>query len=278
MSTARAVRLGLGLRKIRHGLGWSLEQASEEVGLAKSTISRYETAELVPAPGIVRSLLVAYGTVNKSELEPWIKLAREATRAEDDWWLIYRYVLPDHYLHYVALEADADEIRTGEPSLIPGILQTQEYAWQIMKTGPKDLSAEEMEQRVEARLQRQARLLTAEAPRLHAVIDESALRRPEADLCRKQCEHLREVAHLPTITLQIMPLSVGLYPGYGQVTLFTYDDLGQTFAATDTAIGDMVFHRPEDVAAFQEVFDRLATLALPASESLTRLEAIMSSL
>lgn len=258
---------------MREDRNLSLEQVSEEIAINKSTLSRYERGGSPVPPPMVRSILVAYDITDRDELRRWVKLARDAQ--EDEWWLIFKDVLPSQHLHYIELESEADSIETFESMLVPALLQTPDYIRQVMQTGANELTDEEIEQRVEARQRRQRRLTDDSRPRFHAIVDENALRRPiDSGLMHEQCAYLLEVADLPGVTLQVLPLSAGLHPGHGQLAILAYDDIEQSFAATETPIGDIVFHKEEEVRAFRDVFVGLTSRSLSTADSAARIEEI----
>ena len=144
---------------------------------------RFETGRSRPQPGNVRTLLELYG-VTGAERDGLIQLTREAR--QPGWWHSFCDVLPNPYAVYIGLEAGAASIRNFEPVVVPGLLQTEEYARATFRNGPRELDQDEVERRVEVRMARQKILGRDDRPRLWAVIDEAVIRRV-ADLDRGRC-------------------------------------------------------------------------------------------
>jgi hypothetical protein len=134
-----------------------------------------------------------------------LRLARKGRRR--GWWQPYSSMLSEAYTTYIGLEAEAAAVLTYQPLIVPGLLQTAEYAEAIMLASSAEIDAAEAEQRVSVRVERQ-RILTGDDPlRLWAVMDEAALRRPVGgpDVMRAQLDHLAEMAQSARVTLQVPP-------------------------------------------------------------------------
>jgi hypothetical protein len=141
-----------------------------------------------------------------------VSLAREAN--QPGWWFQYSDVLPQWFRAYVDLESAAALIRTYQGQFVPGLLQTEDYMRAVIHGAQLDESPEETKRRVALRMARQTLLTQADAPRLWAVVDEAALRRPVGGpkVMRAQLERLIEAAELPNITLQVLPFVAGAHP------------------------------------------------------------------
>lgn len=257
----------------------TLEQAAAEINLTKSTVSRMETAQASSRPAIVQALLIVYG-VTGSELRALIQLAKEAN--QPGWWRAYSDVLPSRHLDHIALETEASAISTFEPTLVPGLLQTADYARAVMQSGVNTLTEQEIERRVEARLTRQTRLASEAPPTLCAILDETALRRPVGDrvaVMRPQLDRLLELLELPNVTIQIVPLSAGAHPGInGSVTILEFPDpLDPSVAFLETIAGDLYLDKPADLRVCTKVFDALRTVALGPEESRATISASIDS-
>src|SRR5579859_2081871 len=150
--TLRARRLALELLRRREAAGLTREEAARQLEWSTSTIFRIETGRSRPQPGNVRVLLDLYG-VSGTERDGLIQLARDSRQA--GWWHSFRDVLPNPYEVYIGLEAGAEVIRNFEPIVVPGLLQTQDYARNALRSGPRELDQEEVERRLEVRMERQ---------------------------------------------------------------------------------------------------------------------------
>jgi transcriptional regulator with XRE-family HTH domain len=166
--TLRARRLALELLRRREAAGLTREEAARQLEWSTSTIFRIETGRSRPQPGNVRVLLELYG-VSGPERDGLIRLAREAR--QPGWWHSFRDVLPNPYEVFIGLEAGAASIRNFEPIVIPGLLQTEEYARQTLRNGPGELDRDDIERLVQVRMERQRILGREDRPRLWAVID-----------------------------------------------------------------------------------------------------------
>ena len=146
------------------------------------------------------------------------------------WWSRYVDVIPPWFRAYVDLESAAALIRTYEGQLVPGLLQTEDYTRAVLQGAHLDEPEEEVERRVALRMARQALLTRADGPRLWAVVDEAALRRPVGgrEVMRAQLERLVEATKLPNVTLQVLPFGAGAHPamvGAFSVLRFGDEDL-----------------------------------------------------
>ena len=137
------------LQRRREATGMSREEVARQLEWSTSTIFRIETGRSRPQPGNVRTLLELYG-VTGAERDGLIQLTRDAR--QPGWWHSFRDVLPNPYEVYIGLEAGAASIRNFEPSVVPGLLQTADYARETFRNGPIELDPERVERLVEVRL------------------------------------------------------------------------------------------------------------------------------
>src|SRR6266436_6660904 len=140
------------LQRRREATGMSREEVARQLEWSTSTLFRIETGRSRPQPGNVRTLLELYG-VTGAERDGLIQLAREAR--QPGWWHSFRDVLPNPYEVYIGLETGATSIRNFEPVVVPGLLQTADYARAMIRGGARELGLEEIERRVEVRVSRQ---------------------------------------------------------------------------------------------------------------------------
>jgi hypothetical protein len=155
---------------------------------------------------------------------------------------------------------------------VPGLFQTEDYARAVTILGHRSSPAQEIERRVSLRLKRQQILASPEQlPRVWAVIDESALRRPlgGAGTMRKQLAHLVEVAELPQVTLQVMPFERGGHSAAGgsfSILRFAEPDLPDV-VYIEQLTSALYLERPEEADHYREVMDRLSAEAATPDES-----------
>jgi Domain of unknown function (DUF5753) len=202
---------------------------------------------------------------------PWLNcqsansLLREAKRK--GWWQIYSDV---PYSTFIGLEAEAASMLTYE-NVVPGLFQTEAYARAIITgTGPT-LEPEPLEQRIEARLTRQA-VLTKESPlEVRAVLDESAIRRMVGgkDVMHKQITRLLELAELPNVIIQVIPFTVGAHPGTmtGAFSILGFEHAADPSVVYVESNSDPYPDREGDLQRYTMAFDNLRAAALSTSQT-----------
>ncbi|WP_031094726.1 helix-turn-helix domain-containing protein, partial [Streptomyces sp. NRRL S-15] len=210
--TVGQVVLGKRLQDLRERVGLSRDQAAKVLRVAPGTIRRMETAEVGLKIPYVQLLLKAYGIADE-ETDAFVELAEEANKP--GWWQRFHDVLPDWFSMYVSLEGAASLLRTYEPHFVPGLLQTEDYARSVLRTGAVGQTRPaDIERHVALRMERQALLTKAEAPKLWVVMDETVLRRHVggAGAMRAQVDRLLEATDMPHVTLQIAEFATGHHP------------------------------------------------------------------
>jgi len=266
--TLRARRLALELLRRREAAGLTREEAARQLEWSTSTIFRIETGRSRPQPGNVRVLLGLYG-VTGPERDGLIRLAREAR--QPGWWHSFRDVLPNPYEVYIGLEAGAASIRNFEPNVVPGLLQTEEYARQTLRNGPGELDREDVERLVQVRLERQRILGREDRPRLWAVIDEAVIRRVVGgpEVMREQLRHLIECAEQGKTTLQVVPFGAGAHAGTtGPFIILDFPEpTDPAVVYVETLAGDIYLEEPLDVDRYTLAFARLLAAALHPDDS-----------
>lgn len=207
--TLRRRELGFLLRQFRTERGLSIEDVTERAMFSATKLSRLETGRVGASPRDIRDLCIVYGITDAAERDRLMALAREGKQRA--WW--QQYDLP--YATYVGLEAEASSISTYITGVIPGLLQVEGYARAIFEAGDPPLDPATVEQRVRARIRRQALLDRDDGPPFHCIVDESALRRVIGGpgVMRTQPSRIIEAASLPKVTFQLIPFNVGAHPG-----------------------------------------------------------------
>jgi transcriptional regulator with XRE-family HTH domain len=212
--TVRRRRLALELRRLREAAKLTSEEVAEQLECSASKISRVETGRVSVSPRDVRDMLEIYG-VPPDQRDSLVQLARESR--QKGWWHAYGDSVSPHFATYLGLEGAASEIRIYEVNLIPGLLQTEEYARAVITAGMVNSPRDEIERRVALRMERQ-RLAISSPPKVWAVMDEAALRRQVGgpEVMRAQLEYLRELGALRHVSLQVIPFSGGAHPAMGR--------------------------------------------------------------
>jgi transcriptional regulator with XRE-family HTH domain len=205
--TVRQQRLAAELRRLREQAGYTGDEAAREMGWSPAKISRVETAKSGTQPVDVRRLLDFY-QINGDRHVALMALAVEARKR--GWWEEYSD-LPGDYSTYIGLEDEADSADHWDSLVVPGLLQTEDYAFEIVKgwNTIATITPQEIERRVDVRMRRQQVLFRPEPLKMSIILDESVLARRHGSpaTMRKQLERLLEFTDLPTISLQILPLA-----------------------------------------------------------------------
>jgi transcriptional regulator with XRE-family HTH domain len=264
----RRRRLGNELRQLRELAEYTIEQVAARLEVSDSKISRIENGQVGATPRDVRDMAALYG-VTGQRMENLMQLARE-TR-EKPWW----YEYSDLQLDYAAYEAEASRILMFAPMILPGLLQTADYARAIIREVRFDLPPEKIERRVEFRMRRQVLLTDPNPPTLWTVIDEAILCRMIGGprTMQEQLKRLIEIARRPQVTLQLLPFSGGAHAGLdGPFFVLQFPE------PTDK---DMIYFEhtgwehylddPRAVSLYLSLFDHIRATALKPDDSIKRL-------
>jgi transcriptional regulator with XRE-family HTH domain len=277
--TLRARRLAAELQRRREATGMSREEVARQLEWSTSTLFRIETGRSRPQPGNVRMLLELYG-VTGPERDGLIQLTREAR--QPGWWHSFRDVLPNPYEVYIGLEAGAASIRNFEPVVVPGLLQTADYAREIFRNGPIELDPDEVERLLEVRLARQEILARDDRPRLWAVIDEAVIHRVVGgiEVMRGQLRHLVNASQQGKTTIQVMPYRAGAHAGtIGAFVILDFSEpTDPAVVYVETLAGDIYLEERSDVDRYILAFDRLVAAALHPDDSVQLIEQVANSL
>jgi hypothetical protein len=178
---------------------------------------------------------------------------------------------------YLGLEQACSVIRTYEPQLVPGLLQTEECARTVIRLGHPNVSAEEIERRVALRVTRQQFLTQPGGPSLWAVVDEAALWRLGGRMAmRTQIQRLLEMAQLPNITLQAVPFHCGGHAAAGgpfTILRFAQPDLPDV-VYLEQLTSALYLDKSQDVDHYLVVMDRLCVQAMSPTKTTRFLESI----
>lgn len=261
----RRRRLGLELRALREAAGMSGEAAVKALKWSNSKLSRIELGRNPPSLADLNKLLDLYGVTGEARRAELALLLREAKRK--GWWQIYSDV---PYSTLIGLEAEAVSMLTYE-QVVPGLFQTEAYARAIISGTVPTAEPETVDQRIEARLTRQA-VLTKESPlQVRAVLDESAIRRVVGgeEVMQKQIARLLELAELPNVIIQVIPFAAGAHPGTmtGAFSILEFEhpaDPGVVYLESNS---DPYPDREGDLQRYTMSFDYLRAAALSTSQS-----------
>ena len=277
--TVLRMLLGSQLRRLREAKGITREEAGYLIRASESKISRMELGRVSFKERDVVDLLGMYGVDDDGDRGALVALARDAN--SPGWWHKYSDVLPDWFSVYVGLEEAASLLRVYEVQFIPGLLQTTEYTRAIVKRGQAAAPAEEIERRVQLRAARQEMLAKPGAPRLWAVIDEAALRRPIGGpaVMRAQLERLIAATEEPGITVQVVPFGSGGHAAEGgafTIMRFPEAELPDV-VYVEQLTSALYLDKREDVEKYSEVMDQLSVESESPERTADILGEIMAS-
>ncbi|MGW9495105.1 helix-turn-helix domain-containing protein [Streptomyces prasinus] len=269
----RRRKLGAELRSLRTSAGFTSGEAARLVGWHQSKVSRIETGTSGVKPADVRLLLNAYGLADAQLRELLLVLAgSDDNGGRHHWWHAYRGVLPPTYRDFISLESQASAMRTLETTVVPGLLQTPEYARAVTEAALEGASEERLDTLVEVRLARQD-VLRADPPlELSAVLDEAVLRRQVGGpgVMARQLERLMEAARLPQVRLQVLPFTAGAHIGVtGPFVIFSFSRTSDLdVVVLDHLTSSLYLEWKEDLRAYSEAFNALSIHALSPEDSL----------
>lgn len=252
-SMVRRILLGSQLRRLRESRGITREDAGYQIRASESKISRMELGRVSFKERDVADLLSLYGVDDGAEREALLGLVREANKS--GWWHSFNDVLPGWFQTYVGLEEAAAQIRTYEVQFIPGLLQSEEYARAVFSQTRPVITEEELERRLSLRMRRQKLLSDGPGPRLWAVIDEAALRRPVGGpkVMRAQVQYLLDVSEQANVVIQVMPFRFGAHAGESgafSILRFPEQDLADV-VYLEQLTSALYLDKREDVAQYE---------------------------
>jgi transcriptional regulator with XRE-family HTH domain len=268
-STVPRRQLGRLLRQLREQAGFSLMAAAEELEFSRARMYRVEGGEVSLRRVDVLAMCRFYGA-NEQITEVLVGLARESKAK--GWWHAYGDVVPGWFELYVGMESAASRLRHYAPSVIPGLLQTREYAEAVFRTWP-DLDDAAVQQAVAVRLERHALLVRRrpKAPDLDVILDEGVLRRRIADIdgMQRQLAHLVNISQRSSISVRVLPASAGPHRASTSASFVILDfpTVG-TAAPEPTTIysenltGALYLDKPREVETYGGVWQSLEQVAL----------------
>ncbi|MFG2293864.1 helix-turn-helix domain-containing protein [Streptomyces sp. NPDC048603] len=265
--TVRRRRLGMELRKLREDKGMTAEQVAERLLVSQSKISRLENGRRSISQRDVRDLCEVYEVQDPRVVDSLMQMAKESR--QQGWWHAFGDI---PYSVYIGLETDAASLRVYEPQMVPGLLQTAEYAQALVRGALPETSPADIDKRVQVRMHRQKRLSDSDNSnpdvgplRLWAVIDEAVLRRRvgDAQVMIRQLEHLIEQSERPYVTVQVMPFSMGAHPGVnGQYAILEFPDASDsTVVYIEGVTSDLYLEKANDVQKYSVMYEHLRAQA-----------------
>ncbi|MFD7133663.1 helix-turn-helix domain-containing protein [Streptomyces sp. NPDC059894] len=278
--TIRQKRLGAELRKLREGACLSIDAAAQVLECGKAKISRIETGLNGIRAAELKALLQAYGVTDDRLGQALADMAREGRRR--NWWNRYGDVLSGGFADLIEMESKADDLRSWETILVPGLLQTPEYMRVLFRRGRLGVPDDELEEHVRGRMLRQRVLDDGErAPELQVVLYEAVLhgRFGGPEVMRDQLAHLICMAQREHVTVQVLPYTTDSHRGVnGPFGIVGLPDPESDVVRTETAVSTLYVEDDDQVAAYKLMFDQLRAAALGPGPSLNLIRSLAQRL
>lgn len=273
----RQRRVARRLRQWRTSKDMTLDDVRRQLKWSESKLSRFERAEVNAGPAEIIALATIYG-IDEHIRDDTVRLAVDAVDNANRWGRFSPDLLRGDFKDFIDDEAEAAEIRSVETVLISGLLQTTAYAEALLRGWEPDTGDEMVAARRELRQQRQARLDDPDNPlHLHAILHEPALHLPIGGpaVMREQLDHLLARAKLPNVTVQLLPSSVGAFPGIGNSYRLVSFDRGDAGAVYLEGLENGFYIEEEiDIEVYILNFERLRNIALAPKVSARRITEI----
>ncbi|RDD89762.1 XRE family transcriptional regulator [Streptomyces parvulus] len=272
--TVRRRRLGQELRRLRELKGMTAEEVAERLLVSQSKISRLENGRRSISQRDVRDLCGVYEVEDQRIVDSLMQMAKDSR--QQGWWHAFGDI---PYSVYIGLETDAESLRTYEPQIITGLLQTRAYAEALIQGALPETSVADIEKRVQVRIRRQERISADNNPlRLWVVLDEASLRRVVGgkQVMREQLEHVAEMSQLPHITVQVLPFDVGAHPGInGQYSILEFADAADSSVVyIEGVTSDLYLEKALDVQKYTVMYEHLRAQALNVEQSRQLIEDV----
>jgi transcriptional regulator with XRE-family HTH domain len=266
--SVRSRQLAAEVRRLREEARLTGEEVAGHLGWSAAKVSRIETAKTAVAPADLQLLLDFY-EVTGHQRERLTALGR--TARQRGWWDAYADMLGPEYATLIALESDAESVAWYAAQIVPGLLQTEDYAREVIRSALLISPPGEIERRVQVRMSRQ-RVLTRDDPlQLSVILDEAAVERQVggATVMRQQLLHLAQAAERPGITIRVLPNGAGAHPAItGEFTILRFPELtAPDVVYLENMTSNIYVEREAEVFLYSLALERLNALALGAEES-----------
>lgn len=270
--TIRQRELGVRLRQFRVAKGMTVEDVAKELLCSTTKISRAETGARRPTLRDVRDLCKIY-EVDSGESAELMKLARQAR--EQGWWTKYSDL---KITPFIGMEQAATAITCFGMYFVPALLQTEDYAREIIKGIAPKLDPDILSQRVEARMRRQRLLVQPQPPRYRALLDEAVLHRQVGgtSVMKAQLDKILSLMNDEIALIQVIPYEVGAYAAVD--SNFDYLEFGSynlpDLVFVEGLVSHLYLERPDDLNKYREAVEYLRDKALNPKGSAKRIEEI----
>ncbi|MGK5728651.1 helix-turn-helix domain-containing protein [Streptomyces sp. URMC 124] len=278
--TARRRKLGTAPKEAREAAGVTATRAGEEILGDITRISRLETGQRRIAPLELEKLLNLYTVESTKEREWFFALASEGRKR--NWWRQYSEMLPSGFKETLSVEADAAKISVCQTQVVPGLLQTRDYARVVMSGSPEPLTDEELAFYIDFRMKRQQLLERKAPPQYVCIMTEGVIRQRLGgpSVMAGQLRRLLAASALPQVTIQIVPFAEHTFTcTAGSFNLYTYPDpMDFEVVQVSTLDAELFLEEDDRVATYRTAFANLRNAALSAQESMQLIATIANEL
>jgi transcriptional regulator with XRE-family HTH domain len=272
--TARRIRIGAELRRLRERAGMTAAAAAASLGTTQAQISNIEANRFGVSADRVHTLSHIYGCTDQPLVDALAAMAADRTRG---WWEEYRETLPPRLLDLAEMEHHATALRVTQVINIPGLLQTPEHARALFREAVPALRPHEIEYRISHRVKRQAILYREQPPPYTAIVHEAALRMQFGgrEVARAQLRHLAEISGQPAVTLRVIPFNGTSFPTTGHAVDYFHGTVpALDTVEVDTAHGSELIDGAGRLEMYRLVLDRMEAVALKPTPSLDLIRRI----
>ncbi|AHH22240.1 putative DNA-binding protein [Nocardia nova SH22a] len=270
-------QLGYYLRQAREEAGMTLAEAAAHIGRSAPTLMRVEK-------GLTQKLslpeIEAYCRLyqfDRAKIEAMKGLAQQANTR--NWWHEYGDLIPADFDIYVGLEAAAQEIAAYQPELIPGLLQTPDYARALLQCALPQDPVEEIERHVQLKIRRQLLITRKARPvRLQLIIHEAALRRVvgSGKVMSSQVRYLADISTRANIDIRVLPFTAGVPVGeaLGPFVMLRLGHTAHSVVYAETYTGDLYLEKPASLHRYAEAYEVMQSAAQDAARSRATLRQV----
>ncbi|MFI5621146.1 helix-turn-helix domain-containing protein [Streptomyces sp. NPDC051567] len=276
--TVRRIELGYELRQLRERAGMTLEEVAESGAVTKMYFAKLQRVEkgtqTLRTAAELKALLNLYGVEGEEDVAALLEIQREG--GSQDWWTPFQSTMPSGMPRFVGIESAATETWAFHPMLVLGLLQTEDYARRLHEVAQpvEETTSEAITRNVEVRMRRKEAILREDEPlRLSAVLWEPALRHlvGDPDVMRAQYAELIQLAGLPNVTIQILPILPPKFRGHTPTHNFSVlhlpDELPTSVQVDAPWTSTSVSDKPREVGRFKRAFTSLLSSALPPEDT-----------
>jgi transcriptional regulator with XRE-family HTH domain len=275
-------RLRTELRRARLDAGLTQDLVATAMDWSLSKLIRIENGSVNISTNDLRAILLYYGITDEKRISELLALSRAAR--ERSWWSSYSDSVPPRLLQLIEYETAAFIARNFQPLLVPGMLQTQEYARiSLEQLARPQMPADRGDALFTVRMKRQELLRRSDAPLQFFIMDEAVIRRVVGgeEVMRRQLQRIVEVSEMPKVTVEVVPFSAGLFPGLqSQFLIYEFPDAADddVLYLEDGRANLLIRDDQDEILNFREKFEQLREGSLGPEGSVEFIRSVIEEL